>query len=141
MKDPEFILLRNRFVLIVLISLIFIIPSILLFINKFSVNKLEINTKLNKKETFLVLITSNDCQNCKNIKSLFKENNIKYLELNKDSSNQYKEILNKLQLDSTKTKSPTLIYVLKGKNYSYLENEKDFEKESLNNFLNIYNLK
>ena len=100
MKDPEFIALRNKFFLNVLIATIFIIPITILIFNKFSNPKPE----------------------------LLK--NIAYFELNKDKDSYFEEIMLKIEMPSNYALAPGIIYIEKGKmlaNKVELKNSNDLE--------------
>ncbi len=116
MKDPEFIKLRNRFFMALLVALVFTIPMFLFIINKFDEKPSKIIAAINKQENLLILVTSENCSTCLETKNILKENNTPYYELNKDTEkNVYEKMLQKIALSNDDVTSPTLIYLEKGK--------------------------
>ena len=100
MKDPEFIEMRNKFLLGLIIALIFSIPVFFIFKNKLVVNN-ELENKISKNKEVVLYINSNDCINCKKVKKYLDNNKIKYYTLG-TSSNKYKGIMNKIGVNEKK---------------------------------------
>ena len=85
MNDPEFIMLRNKFLIGILVALIFIIPLFLFFKNKIIDNE-DITKKIRNKETLIILVVENNCIECKNYQEQLNNNGIGYMKVNKPLS-------------------------------------------------------
>lgn len=130
MKDPEFIALRNKFFLNVLIATIFIIPITILIFNKFSNPKPELLKNIGQEKNLIIFLTENNCQKCHSLKNTLNNNNISYFELNKDKDPYFKEIMLKIEMPSNYALAPGIIYIEKGKmlaNKVELKNSNDLE--------------
>ncbi|MBQ6323415.1 MAG: thioredoxin family protein [Bacilli bacterium] len=138
MNDPDFIDLRNKFLLSVLIIIVFLIPTILLFVNKFDVGSSKIVKKINKKETMLVFITSPDCKKCKKIENILSNNDVKYYKLDASKKFEYQEYLQELSITRKDVVIPTLMYIEEGSLYATLVDITD--GEDLNSFIENYGL-
>lgn len=112
MRDPEFISLRNRFLIGVLVSVVFAVPLIF-FIYKSYANS-DVLTLLNNKETFTILVTSNKCENCELVSDILDDYDIDYKELNSDRNKEYQEIMKKLGIENKREVYPILVYVEDG---------------------------
>jgi len=138
MNDPELITLRNRVLLGIFLVLIFTIPLIFFFINRYNINDPKIVKKINNKETMLVLITDNNCENCELTRKILLSENISYYELNIVKNNDYKEFKDKLSITDNEIVVPTLMYIKEGELYSTIV---DIDEEELNEFIDYYELK
>ena len=65
MKDPEFIMLRNRVLIGIFISIIFIIPICFFIKNKLLVTESDLEKSIKNKEDILILFTEENCSKCK----------------------------------------------------------------------------
>lgn len=131
MRDPEFIQLRNRFLMALGIALIFTIPMILFVVNKFNEKPSKVIESINKKENIIVFVTEENCPSCLNSKNILKENNVSFYELNKDTNkNNYEVILRKISMSTSDITPPTLIYIEEGKLSSSLVNPNEKELKS-----------
>lgn len=131
MRDPEFIQLRNRFLMALAIALIFTIPMILFVVNRFNEKPSKVIESINKKENIIVLVTEENCPSCLNNKNILKDNNVPFYELNKDTNkNAYEVTLRKLSMSISDIKPPTLIYIEEGKLSSSLVNPNEKELKS-----------
>lgn len=135
MQNPEFILLRNRFLIALLVALIFTIPLTLLFINKFSNKPSRIIDSINNKESIFILVTENNCEKCQETENIMKENNIDFILLNKDTEEKYDSIIKKIDIPNDELTPPTIIYIKDGIINSKLVNSSQTEIEE---FLNFY---
>jgi len=135
MQNPEFILLRNRFLIALLVALIFTIPLTLLFINKFSNKPSRIIDSINNKESIFILVTENNCEKCQETENIMKENNIDFILLNKDIEEKYDSIIKKIDIPNDELTPPTIIYIKDGIINSKLVNSSQTEIEE---FLNFY---
>ncbi len=111
MRDPEFIKLRNRFFLSVVVTVIFIIPVIILVLNKFSSSKSELLMNVSKEKSLIIYISDNSKKSKELEKAL---SNISYFKLNV-GDDDFKEIMLRIEMNSEFAKAPGLIYVEKGK--------------------------
>ncbi len=117
MKDPEFIALRNRFVVALIITIIIVIPLGLFVITRFS-NQSTILKSIKNKDDVVIFITSNKCLECPNIKTVLDSYHVSYIELNKDTDKSYSEIMQKIQMATQYVQSPGLIYLEEGQLYA-----------------------
>lgn len=138
MNDPEFIKLRNRFLIEVLVVLIFIIPIIFIFVNKFSLGGSKIIKSIKKNETFAVLLVSPEYENCAKVEEMLSNNNAKYYKLDISNKNRYADFLKALSITKDEVIVPTLMYIEEGKLYATLVDIQD--EEELNAFVENYEL-
>ena len=136
MKDPEFVLLRNRFLVGISVAIIFAIPLFVFLYKVYGTS--DIVTKLNKSETFTLLVTSNDCDKCNLVDDILKEYNVDYLELNSSKNKDYQKVMNKFELINKREKFPVLIYVEDGKMKANLFNINT--KDDVTSFLDFHGL-
>lgn len=130
--------LVKKFIIGLIVVIIFAIPTVIFLINKFIYNDSSIIKKVNNKETFMILVKDYSCNNCKEIKNIIEDNNYDCVELNSYEENKYKNVLNKIDLSLSDIKTPSVIYVDKGKVYSFLV---DVKISELRTYLkNINNL-
>ena len=86
----------------------------------------------------MILVKDYSCNNCKEIKNIIEDNNYDCVELNSYEENKYKNVLNKIDLSLSDIKTPSVIYVDKGKVYSFLVDVKISElKTYLKNINNL----
>lgn len=130
MKDPEFKELLHKAIIIAVIVLLIIITVFFLFYNKMMGKQDDVLKNIKKEKTFVVYIIKNNCKNCDAIKK--EISNIKYNEL-REGNKEYIEIINKLGLEDSNIKSSALIYIKKGKTYSYIVDMQ--EKQEIKNFI------
>lgn len=135
MNDPEFIMLRNRFLISILVALIFIIPLFFFFKNKIMSSE-EITRKIRNKEKLIILVVENNCIECKNYQQKLKNNDIDYMKVNKIKDKDYELILNELNISSDDVTTPAIIYVDNKKVVAILTNMKS--DEEINNFILNY---
>lgn len=136
MRDPEFIRLRNRFLFAVLIAVIFTVP-LLMFVYK-SYASSSLIDKIDRKETFTVLVVDKNCSLCDEVEEILDSNNVSYLKLNHARNKDYDLIMRKLGLDNPNKNFPIIVYVDKGKMVAnlFVDDDKNFVVD----FLNTYNL-
>lgn len=129
MRDPEFVQLRNRFLLGVVISLCLAVPLILFFYKSY-MGSSAIN-KINKKEDFVLLITSNDCSECKKVGDILENNDVKFSKMNVSTTKDSNLVMKKLGITNNREVYPIVVYVKSGKMVAnlYVENnEKEVEE-------------
>lgn len=130
--------LVKKFIIGLIVVIIFAIPTVIFLINKFIYNDSSIIKKVNNKETFMILVKDYSCNNCIEIKNIIEDNNYDCVELNSYEENKYKNVLNKIDLSLSDIKTPSVIYVDKGKVYSFLVDVKIGElKTYLKNINNL----
>lgn len=117
MLEDEYSILKKRFIIGVIVSIIFALPMIV-FLGRAS-SSTNILSKIKRKESFTIIITKNNCDECSKTVNEIKNKHISYSILNKDSNGQYEEIMNKLDF-SLDEDVPILVYVKKGKLENYL---------------------
>jgi hypothetical protein len=136
MRDPEFIELRNKFVIAVLVILVFGIPFLIFITKKFMVETSPIITGINKEETMLVYVEKADCKKCKTVEEILKEYGVKYYKLNSTADRNYFTVLHKIGVTTTDIDEPTLLHIEEGKFYASLVSINS--KEEMLNFLLTY---
>ena len=114
MRDPEFILLRNRFLVAVGVALIFAIPTLLFVVKSFGREVTDVLKGLNEKEDMLIYVESNDCTGCLEVKQILEDKNVDYMVLNIDKNTDYEEIIRKIGISKKVVEVPSLIYVEDG---------------------------
>lgn len=136
MKDPEFIELRNKFLLALLVALIFSVPIFFIFKNKLVSNN-SIEDKINNNKNIVLYIVEDNCINCNKIKKYLDSNKIKYNMIYKNS-NDYQKTMNTMGVNKEKIISPAIMYIEETKLKSYIVDIKS-EKEA-EEFINNYKL-
>lgn len=138
MRDPEFVELKNKFFIGMGIVILFAIP-IMIFLIKTYGNS-DVLNKINKKDSFTILVTSRDCDNCSMVSSTLKKNDVKFVKLNSATNKNYEEIMRKLTIENKSNEFPFVVYVDDGvmkANLFSIESEKDVvefvEYHGLNN--------
>lgn len=137
MKDPEFILLRNRFFIAVIVTLIFVVPLGFFVFNRFANQTSELLKNIKEEKNVIIFLTSNKCSQCSKIKEILDSNNVAYFELNKDKDTDYKEILFKIDLQTNFVETPGIVYVENGK---LSTNVMAVEEKLAQSFLENHNL-
>lgn len=135
--DQDFIALRNRIVLAVLVAIVFTIPLIIFIFNKFGNNSSLIFNSLNKKENLVLLVTKEECKSCEDSENLLKKQKVNYTLLNKDQETNYEKIIRKIGISDDDIIVPTIIYVEEGLLYSSLVTP---TKKELISYIEINNL-
>lgn len=135
--DQDFIALRNRIVLAVLVAIVFTIPLIIFIFNKFGNNSSLILNSLNKKENLVLLVTKEECKSCEDSENILKKQKVNYTLLNKDQETNYEKIIRKIGISDDDIIVPTIIYVEEGLLYSSLVTP---TKKELISYIEINNL-
>lgn len=135
--NEELIELRNRLLIGIAVALVFCIPFLFIFINKFGYKPSKVLESLNEESKMVLLITGEECDNCRNTENILKENDVKYSLLNKDREIKYKEILRKIEVTESDVIVPTVIYIDEGKIYSSLAEP---NVDELLSFIDFYEL-
>ena len=115
MKNEEFIELRNKFLLGVLVALVVTVPFLLFFVNRYLGSRSSIMEAYNNKKTCTVLVDkSSDCDYCSIIKSRLKDLDIYYLEYDLDKPKDKERTFKKFGFSEKSLVVPALIYVKDG---------------------------
>ena len=120
MRDPEFVMLRNRVLIGIFVSILFIVPICFFIKNKLLVTDSDLEKSIKKQEDILILFTEDKCSKCKSYEKKLIDLNVNYFVLNKSTKKNYKTILYKIETNDDEVIPPTLIYVREGKVYSTL---------------------
>ena len=136
MRDPEFIEMRNKFILGMTVLILFGIPFLIFITRKFMVETSPILKGIDNAETMIVFVEKADCSNCKMVNDTLKSYGIKYKKINSSSDRNYGKILHKLDITTTDIDEPTLMYIDEGKYYAALVSIKS--EEEVVNFLVTY---
>ncbi len=136
MKDPEFIELRNKFLIGIVVSLIFTVPIFLVFYNRITPNTSKIINKIKKEESFFLLVTEKNCKKCNEYQRIIDNYLINYEVMNKNKDKNYKNTIKLLGIEESDVEIPCLIYIDKGKLISSLPNIKS--EEEFNTFISNY---
>ena len=115
MRDPEFIELRKKFTLGIIIVLLISIPFLIFITKKFMVETSPIIKGINENKTMLVLVEKVDCDTCKDIENIIDSYGVKYYKLNSQSDRNYLTVLHKLGITTKDILEPTLVYINEGK--------------------------
>lgn len=132
MKDPEFIEMRNKFFLGVFIFLVFAIPIFFVFKNKIFIGDSKLLKSIKKQDDIVILLVENKCNRCTKSKEVLNNLDINYFILNKSKDRDYETVINKIEIDRD-IELPSLIYLKKGKLYSYIFNIKS--EQEITNFI------
>lgn len=135
MNDPEFRQMMKTFLIILLIVLAFLIPLFFIFHNKIIGKENSILTDIKKNKTVVIYITENNCSKCNDIKKELKR--VNYKEISK-TNKSYNRMISKLDMKELNISTPALLYVKKGKLYSYIVEIKTTEE--VKKFINNYKL-
>ena len=128
--DEETKEILKKILIGIIISILIFVPMVLFFKNRFMNTETEVLKRINKKDTFFVLIYDNDTK-INELNDYFKNNRIEYTKLNKSTDSNYDTILRKLEVSKEDIKVPSLLLIEEGKLYSYLNNVKVNEELSL----------
>lgn len=112
MDDPEFIELRKKFTFGILIALVFVLPVLFIFINRYNDFNSNVLGAFRKDDSFLIFFTnSSNCDNCEKVKKVLEEKDINYYEYDINYGKDYDEVLLKLGLSKEVVEIPGLVYV------------------------------
>ena len=136
MRDPEFIELKKRFTLGIIIVLLISVPFLIFITKKFMVETSPIIKGINENKTMLVLVEKVDCETCKDIENIIDSYGVKYYKLNSQSDRSYLTIMYKMGITRKDIVEPTLVYINEGKYYASLPSVNS--AEDVKSFLLIY---
>lgn len=122
--------LKKRFLFGIAVVLLFFIPAVFIFINKFNdSNDPPIIKRIENKETFFIIVTNKDKKNLKEVTNVLNNKRLDYQIIDSSEASNYLKIMTKLQYSRDDIEEPTVIYVEEGKVYSALVNAKEKELE------------
>lgn len=136
MRDPEFIALRNKFLIIASIFLVFSVLVIIIMFRFLGNYTGKVYDDVVDNKTFVFLQVSDNCEMCDSVKLVLDDNNIEYEILTMTSKDRYKDVYRVLDINSDNIKAPSLFYIKKGEVVSYL-NDIDSQDE-LDEFIKNY---
>lgn len=136
MRNPEFIELRKKITLGIIIVLLISIPFLIFITKKFMVETSPIIKGINENKTMLVLVEKVDCETCKDIENIIDSYGVKYYKLNSQSDRSYLTIIYKMGITRKDIVEPTLVYINEGKYYASLPSVNS--AEDVKSFLLIY---
>jgi len=119
-KDQEFKEMRNKFLLGLLVAIVFIALFVVIILRRFGVGS-TINSNIRKDKTFTVFVVNKDCSKCDDIKKYLDDNKVKYEELDEYSA-EGRSLLANYEFVTDTSVSPAVIYIKKGKMYANLVN-------------------
>lgn len=137
MRDPEFVQLRNRFFLGLAISLCLAIP-IFFFLYKSYISS-SVITKLNKKEEMVLLITSNKCDKCNQVRDILDDKKIKFYKMNVDTTKDSADVLKRLGITNERNIYPIVVYIKDGEMVANLVVSNKISE--VNEFLKFHKIK
>lgn len=123
--DEELKSLLQRLGKGIIVLIIFTILLIIFLVRKFYLNETKLIQDINNEKDIYILVDDNKCNNCKEIKSILKDNSIDYYEINTDKNHDYKDMLNALEITENEIDKPTILYISKGKFSSSIVDIKD----------------
>lgn len=136
MKDPEFIELKNRFLFGLLVVVIFAVPIMIFLVKTYGSS--SVLTKVEKDESFVILVTAKTCDNCDLVKDILKDNDVKFTKLNSSTNKDYDEIMKKLKIENKREEFPILVYVEDGEMKANLFSVDS--KEKVEDFIEFHGL-
>ena len=136
MEDQEFDSLKKRFLIGLVIIIVFVSLCIII-LNKFFNNyDGDIYKDVKKNKTLVILQVSKNCEMCNSVKIVLEDRNVEFEELTMSYKDRYEDVYSLLGVDSKSIKAPALFYVKKGKLVAYLS---DIKSDSeLNMFIDNY---
>ena len=133
MNDIEFIKLRNRFLLAIFISLVFIIPFFFFFYNKINIKESSIIRSIKNEESFFLFLV--DKKTCSYCEKKLDDISLPYKKINIETDRSYKELIDYFELSKDDFSSSTILYIEKGNLIAILD---DISEENFDNFLKYY---
>jgi glutaredoxin len=140
MHDPEFIELRRKFTLGLVVSILFVVPLLIFFINKLNFSDSETLKSIKNQESIVIFYIDESCRKttCKSIEKYLKKLNVDYEVINIDSDSDYSIILRKLDITEKEISVPTLMYIENGSLNSTLVDIST--EEEISSFVSYNNL-
>ena len=114
MNNLEVVNFKKRYLIAILVILIFLTPLLFVFINNFGREKNIIINKINNKETFSILVIKEENKYTNRIKEVLKDKNITYEIINTSTTRYYDTVLSKLDISRDDIVEPTIIYIENG---------------------------
>lgn len=114
MRDPEFIELKNRFLIGLLVSLFIGVLLFLFYYRSYNFRDGDIYIQIKNSDKILVFVEDNDCIKCRDIKKALDDSKNKYIVYNRDEEDYKEELDLLLNLDKYDIDVPGLVYLEKG---------------------------
>ena len=120
-------------ILVALIILVLCVVAVILFINNKKndmVKNSDIENIIKEGKTAIIYVENSDskkCEKCSDIKKYLNEEKINYeiYDVNKNTSNEYKKMLQTLTVNPSDFNYPAVIYIKEGRIYSNIINVND----------------
>ena len=136
MRDPEFIMLRNRFLLGLVAVIIFFLPLFFVFYNRWNVSS-NFTKMIKKEKEVVILVVDNNCSNCNEIKKELKTKKVKFYKIHRVKDKEYSSLLEYLNLLEKDITPPTIIYIKDKKVVSTLVQK---DTNEVDEFIEYYQL-
>ena len=136
MRDPEFIELRNRFLIGLMVALFVGGLLIIIFYRSLISERSKVYNQLRSDDTVLLFVEDNNCDRCIQIKNILDNKRVEYYIYNRDSDVERDSIEKVLKIDNYSIEIPALMYVKNGKVKSFLSDAEDIEE--INDFIDNY---
>lgn len=134
MRDPEFVELRNKFLLGLGVAILFAIPIFFFVVRQFRDPTSDVSKMISKKETMLIYFYSSSCSYCSRVQDVLDYKKVSY-HFYDISATDYDEVLRKLGLSKEVVEVPALVYVKDGKMVGNVMKIQD--EESVLDFLDL----
>ena len=132
MDSEEFIELRNRFLLGILIAAVCSFLLIFFLANKLGNYDSKVLKKINGKKTFFVLLTnSKDCSECDDYLKKIDKLDVVYYNYDLSKESDYTDILKRIGLSENVVELPGIIYIKNGEmvaNIMGIDDDEVFEE-------------
>ena len=132
MDSEEFIELRNRFLVGLLIAGICSFLLIFLLTSKLGNYDSKVLKEINRKKTFFVLLTnSKDCSKCDNYLKKIDKLDVVYYNYDLSKESDYTDILKRIGLSENVVELPGIIYIKNGEmvaNIMGIDDDEVFEE-------------
>ena len=136
MEDKELKSLIKKTIIFIVVFIVFGGLLIKIMINNFSYEDVSVGTRIDKEETFLLLIV-NEKNNYKDIVQYLKDNSLEFEIVNSDKEKYYNDFLYKLNITKYEINEPSLLDIREGKVFSILTDVQNDDR--LISFVNSYN--
>lgn len=136
MRDPEFVALRNKF-LIGLVIFVVVITLLIMIMYRFLGNYSgKVYDDVVADKTFVFLQVSNKCEMCDSVKNVLDEKGIEYQILTMSLKDRHEDVYRVLKIDSKNVEAPSLFYIKKGEVVAYLSGVDN--QDELDSFIKNY---
>ena len=136
MEDQEFDSLKKRFLIGLVIIIVFVSLCIIILNRVFNNYDGDIYKDVKNNKTLVILQVSNNCEMCDSVKIVLEDRNIEFEELTMSYKDRHEDVYRLLGVESKNIKAPALFYVKKGELVAYLNDIKS--DNELNMFIDNY---